>query len=108
LEQMMCIPLASMKKFAREAFAQEDYARAAQLFEQLRLREPHNARHLRCLAECYLLCESRKQAEQCLEAALLLSPGNKSILRRLKEIRLPWWKRPFKETKPFEVIKAAS
>lgn len=103
----MSIPLPLMRKLAREAFAQEDYVRAAQLFEQLRLREPQNARHLRCLAECYLLCESRKQAEQCLKEASLLSPGNKSILRRLEEIRLPWWKRPFKESKPFEVIKGA-
>jgi predicted glycosyltransferase involved in capsule biosynthesis/tetratricopeptide (TPR) repeat protein len=107
LEQVMCTPLSSMKKLAGDAFAAGDYVRAAQIFEQLRLREPQNTRHLRCLAECYLLCDSRKQAEQNLEAALSLSPGNTSIQRRLEEIRLPWWKRPFKKSKPFEVIKGA-
>ena len=103
LEEMMSTSAKALGQKGQDAFAREDFVEAARLFEMLHLREPDNPRHLRCLAECYLHDGAKARATRCLEQALVLKPGDRGIVRRLEEIRRPWWQRLRGKERPFPV-----
>lgn len=105
LEEMMRAPVSRMREKAEKAFERGDYVEAGQLFDMLRYREPEIARHLCCLAECYIQDGARKHAIRCLEKARALKPDSKAVIRRLRDLRRPWWQRLFYKGKPF--LKAA-
>ncbi|ANH09162.1 hypothetical protein [Shinella sp. HZN7] len=106
LEEMMRMPVAHMWEKAEKAFAGGAYVEAGRIFEMLRYREPENPRHLCCLAECYVQDSAKAHAIWCLEQALALNPGNRAVVRRLKELRRPWWQRLFRKEKPLLVLPA--
>ncbi len=103
LEEMMSVSAKALGDKGQDAFAREDFVEATRLFEMLHLREPDNLRALRCLAECYMHDGAKARATRCLEQALALKPADKGIIRRLVEIRRPWWKRLGRKEKPFPV-----
>ena len=103
LEEMMSTSAKVLREKGQAAFARGDFVEAAKLFEMLHLREPDNPRHLRCLAECYLQDGAKARAARCIEQALALKPGDRGIVRRLEEIRRPWWQRFYRKEKPFPV-----
>lgn len=103
LEEMLSTSVQALSEKGEAAFSRGDVAEASRIFEMLHLREPHNSRHLRCLAECYLQDGAKARAIRCLEQALALKPGEKGIVRRLEEIRRSWWQRLGRKEKPFPV-----
>lgn len=104
LEEMMRDPVSRMREKAEKAFERGDYVEASQLFGMLRYREPENARHLCCLAECYVQGGAKEYAIWCLEKARSLKPDSKAVTRRLKDLRRPWWQRVFRKEKPFLTV----
>lgn len=101
LEEMMRASVGRMREKAEIAFQRRDYVGASQLFNMLRYREPENPHHLCCLAECYIQDGAREHAIWCLRKARALKPGDKAIIRRLKDLQEPWWKRWFRKQQPF-------
>ncbi|MGJ7043185.1 putative glycosyltransferase involved in capsule biosynthesis/tetratricopeptide (TPR) repeat protein [Shinella sp. BE166] len=101
LEEMLSAPVQALNEKGEAAFSRGDVAEASRIFEMLHLREPHNPRHLRSLAECYLQDGAKARAIRCLDQALALKPGDKGISRRLMEIQRSWWQRLGRKEKPF-------
>ena len=101
LAELVMMPIPTLNEQARQAFAKADYKQAAWLFEVLHVRQPHEVEHLRCLAECYLKSGAKRQALECLEEALKRLPGNKRLMRRIRDVKLPQWLHPLFPGKPF-------
>jgi tetratricopeptide (TPR) repeat protein len=101
LEEMMRAPVSRMREKAKKAFERGDYVEAGQLFGMLRYREPENPHHLCCLAECYIQDGAKEHAIWCLKKARALDPGDKAVIRRLRDLRRPWWQRLFRKVEPF-------
>lgn len=101
LVDMMVMPASELDARARAAFAKGDVKQATWLFEVLHMREPEDVEHLRCLAECHVRSGAKKRALECLGEALRLAPGNKRIMRRIRNVRVPRWLRPLFPDKPF-------
>lgn len=65
--------------------------------------QPNRATHYRAAAEALFAMGNRDIALSRLEKARLLAPDNKSIQRRIREMKRPYWMQ-FR-SKPFPIAK---
>lgn len=98
LAELAIAPLSELNAQARQAFSEGSYKQATWLFEVLRLRQPDEVEHLRCLAECYLKSGAKRRALECLDEALKRLPGNRRLMRRIRDVK---WFHPLFAGKPF-------
>ncbi|RVH78540.1 glycosyltransferase [Sinorhizobium meliloti] len=87
----------------RSAFHAKKYQEAARMFDTACSIQPNRATHYRAAAEALFAMGNRDIALSRLEKARLLAPDNKSIQRRIREMKRPYWMQ-FR-SKPFPIAK---
>lgn len=84
---------------ARNAYHRGQHGEAARLFDLAAKLTPNKATHYREAAEAFFACGDRESALARLQVAARLSPDNKNVTRRLREMKRPRWlqfaSRPF-------------
>lgn len=92
-----------LMRLGSKAYHAKEFADAAKYFEHACILNAANPGYFRSAAEAFYRAGDSLTAASYLEKALAISPSNKSISRRIREMRRPKWMNSLLWQRPFPV-----